>query len=155
MKKKCAYKGDKSSSWMERANSNKKNVGSGRFDRYLNIHIHPLMFDRPKWSPPKLSTEPLPMPDCPCCGRPVRDIASAVDDKRSGKPAHFDCVIAKIAEQERLEKGDSIAYIGKGRFGVVRFSGRRLSKILKIFEWEDENNRADWRKSISDHYSLT
>jgi hypothetical protein len=156
MKKKGFY--NKEDKGLERANLNKKNGGVGRFDRYLNAHIRPLMFDRLKWTPPKLSTEPLPMPDCPCCGKPIRDIATAINDKISGKPAHFDCIMAKVAAHERLEKGDTLAYIGNGKFGVVRFTGtvqRRLSKIVKIFEWEDQDVHAEWRKSVSDHYSLT
>jgi len=78
-------------------------------------------FERPKWNPPNLSTDPLPVSDCPWCGKPIRDMSSAIADKDSGYPVHFDCVTARIAFGERLEKGDSVAYIGGGRFGVVSF----------------------------------
>ena len=80
-------------------------------------------FERPKWVPPKLNTDPLPVPDCPYCGKPIRDISSAISDRDSELPVHFDCVAAKIAGNERLERGDSIVYIGGGRFGVVNFGG--------------------------------
>jgi len=80
-------------------------------------------FERPKWIPPNLSTDPLPVSDCPWCGKPIRDMSSAIADKDSGYPVHFDCVTARIAFGERLEKGDSIAYIGGGRFGIVSFGG--------------------------------
>ena len=78
-------------------------------------------FERPKWIPPNLSTDPLPVSDCPWCGKPIRDMSSAIADKDSGYPVHFDCVTARIAFGERLEKGDSVAYIGGGRFGIVSF----------------------------------
>jgi hypothetical protein len=78
-------------------------------------------FERPKWIPPSLSTDPLPVSNCPWCGKPIRDMSSAIADKDSGYPVHFDCVTARIAFGERLEKGDSIAYIGGGRFGIVSF----------------------------------
>jgi len=45
-------------------------------------------------------------------------------DKDTGDPVHFDCVTARIASGESLEQGETIAYIGAGRFGVVS-SGNR------------------------------
>jgi hypothetical protein len=112
-----------------------------------------------------MSTEPIPAPDCPYCGKPIKDLSAALSDKSSGLAVHFDCVIARIAENEILEKGDAVTYIGGGRFGVVHFSnssdfpGRSPAShkftIKKIFEWEDKENRADWRRFIADHYSVT
>jgi len=80
--------------------------------------------DRPKWIPPKFNTEPLPVYDCPWCGRPIRDLSQAIADKNTGLPLHFDCVAAKIAEGENLEKGDAVTYIGGGRFGIVNFKNQ-------------------------------
>ena len=79
--------------------------------------------ERPKWIPPKISAEPLPVSDCPWCGKPIRDIFSAISDKDTGCPVHFDCVTARIAFAERLEKGDYVAYIGGGRFGIISLGG--------------------------------
>ncbi|GHV50479.1 hypothetical protein AGMMS49579_04120 [Spirochaetia bacterium] len=113
--------------------------------------------DRPKWVPPQLSTEPIPSPDCPYCGKPIQDMSTAITDKSSALPVHFDCVIARLAEGEMLEPGDAVTYIGGGRFGVVQFlnpSDSRNFKIKKIVEWENKENRADWRKDIGDHYSI-
>jgi hypothetical protein len=110
-----------------------------------------------------MPAEPLPVPDCPWCGKPIRDFASAIADRDTGLPVHFDCVAAKIAGEERLEKGDAVTYIGGGRFGVVRFGSGgqgkggdgKIFKIKKIIEWENKDNRAEWRSTISDHYSVT
>jgi len=120
------------------------------------------LFDRPKWVPPKVSTEPLPVPDCPWCGKPIKDISLALTDRESGAPVHFDCVSARIAGGEVLEKGEVITYIGGGRFGVVYFSGsgnshpaNRNFKIKKIIEWENKDKRAEWRSLICDRYSIT
>jgi hypothetical protein len=64
--------------------------------------------------------------------------------------------MAFLAEDERLEKGDTLAYIGGGRFGIVRFTGiSHTFRIKKVMEWEDRENRAEWRKSISEYYSST
>jgi hypothetical protein len=109
-----------------------------------------------------MSVEPLPVPDCPWCGKPIRDFASAIADRDTGLPVHFDCVAARIAREEKLEKGDTVAYIGGGRFGVVHASGisgkggeGKFFTIKKIIEWENKDNRAEWRSTISDHYSVT
>jgi len=77
--------------------------------------------ERPKWIPPKINTEPLPVSECLWCGKPIRDISSAIADKDTGGPVHFDCVAARITFGEKLEKGDSVVYIGAGRFGIVNF----------------------------------
>jgi hypothetical protein len=122
-------------------------------------------FERPKWTPPKPPAEPLPSLVCPWCGKPIKDIASAMTDKDSGVPVHFDCVLARLAQGENFERGEAIAYIGGGRFAVVcfnsrsEFSGRgaehRKFSIKKIFEWENKDNRAAWRSAVCDHYSVT
>jgi hypothetical protein len=114
-----------------------------------------------------MNTDPLPVPDCPYCGKPIRDISVAIADKDTGVPVHFDCVAGRIAGGESLEKGDVVAYIGSGRFGIVNAESRsslrdshdRNSdldfKIKKIIEWEDKDKRADWRSLICEHYSVT
>jgi hypothetical protein len=115
-------------------------------------------YERPRWTPPALSTDPLPAPDCPYCGKPISDISAAMTDKNTGEPVHFDCVINRIAGGEMLEPGDTVSYIGGGRFGVVHFNDSRDPqnfRIKKILEWENKENRAEWRRSISDHYSVT
>ncbi|MDR0644967.1 MAG: hypothetical protein LBG05_08740 [Treponema sp.] len=124
-----------------------------------------VFYDRPKWSPPQMSTESYPLLNCPYCGKLIRDLASAVTDKMSEIPVHLECIISKIAEKEYLEKGDIIAYIGGGRFGIVHFNDRSylrrdkpLFTIKKVFEWENvenEDDRPAWRTLIRDHYSRT
>jgi hypothetical protein len=96
--------------------------------------------------------------ECHYCGKPIGDIALAVADKVSNKAVHFDCIIAKLTEEEHPEKGESIAYIGGGRFGIIRFNDppdSRKFTIRKILEWENKDERAEWRSQISDHYSVT
>jgi hypothetical protein len=114
--------------------------------------------ERPRWTPVKLPPIPLAVYDCPVCGKPIKDISSALTDKVSGNPAHFDCVLEKVADNEIRERGDVISYLGGGRFGIVHYANphdARGFKIKKIIEWEDKENRADWRKIIADHFSIT
>jgi hypothetical protein len=135
--------------------------GKGRSDKPEKPHYDKnrgVIYERPKWSPPKISAEPIPAPVCPYCGRPIRDLSAALTDKNTGEAVHFDCVIGRIAEGEVLEKGDSVIYIGGGRFGVVHFPNSqdaRNFKIKKILEWENREDRAPWRRIIADHFSVT
>jgi hypothetical protein len=131
------------------------------------------MYERPRWIPPQLNTGPIPELLCACCGKPIEDPGTAIEDRLSGGPVHFDCVISRLSKSENLEKGEVISYIGGGRFGIVRFNetragaktfrrddgppeeAGRVFSIRKIFELEDKERRADWRGSIADHYSIT
>ena len=114
--------------------------------------------ERPKWVAPQIPNDPLPMPNCPYCGKPIRDIAAALCEKGTGNAIHFDCIINRIAQEETLEKGDFVSYIGGGRFGIVRFNNPGDTKrftIKKIMEWENKDERPEWRSLVSDHYSVT
>ncbi|MDR0377000.1 MAG: hypothetical protein LBH70_04315 [Spirochaetaceae bacterium] len=116
------------------------------------------LYTRPKWIPIKPPADPLPVPECSMCGKPIKDITSAVADRLTGAPAHFDCIVSQISKSETIEKGDTVTYIGGGRFGVVHFTNphdTRNFKVKKIIEWEDKGNRADWRQTVADHFSLT
>ena len=117
-----------------------------------------LNYERPQWTPPAVSNEPLPVSDCPWCGKPIKDMSLAISDKNTGKAVHFDCIIFRLSESENLEPGEIISYIGGGRFGIIHYdnpSNPQNFTIKKIFEWENKDNRAGWRQAISDHFSVT
>jgi hypothetical protein len=113
---------------------------------------------RLQWKPLPVDTSPLPTPECPLCGRPINDIASAIQDKNSECPAHFDCVLAEITKKETLEWGDAVAYIGGGRFAVVHYPSLTDTKtfhIKKIVEWENKDEKTPWRQNLADRFSTT
>ena len=62
---------------------------------------------------------------CPVCGKDIEDMASAVVDKASGKPAHFDCILDQLQKTETLGENEKIAYIGQGRFALLRYEDPR------------------------------
>jgi hypothetical protein len=134
--------------------------GGGRFgdSRFAEDKKTEGSVERLRWLPPKLSTEPLPVPDCPYCGKPIKDLSLAFSDRNSDEVIHFDCMIDRISKGETLEQGDTVCYIGGGRFGVVHFgnpSKPQDFRIKRIYEWENKENRAEWRQVISDHFSVT
>ena len=128
-------------------------IGEGKFERKQGS-----LFDRPKWVAPKVSPVPIIAASCAWCGKPIKDIAAAIAEPETGKPVHFGCVIDRIVGRETLESGDTISYIGGGRFGIVHYNNppdTRDFYIKKIFEWENKENRSEWRVTISDHFSVT
>jgi len=128
-------------------------VGEDRYEkRRGSLH------ERPKWVPPRPPTMPIPTALCAWCGKQIKEISTAISDPDSGQPVHFDCIIDKIVERENLETGDTVSYIGNGRFGIVHYNNppdTRDFKIKKIYEWENRENRAEWRTEISDRFSFT
>lgn len=93
---------------------------------------------------------------CPACGNAIEDLSSAIADKVSGQPMHFDCALKKLSEMESLSANQSVAYIGQGRFAVITRenpSDMKHFKIEKIIEWEDKNNPASWRGEMAELYS--
>jgi len=114
--------------------------------------------ERLRWTAPSLPANPITSPDCPWCGKPIKDITTAISDKESGRPVHFDCVLARIVKMEHLETNDSVCYIGGGRFGVIHYNNppdMRDFTVKRILEWELKEKKCEWRKPISEYFSLT
>ena len=59
-----------------------------------------------------------PMPVCSICGKSIETIADAICEGE-GSFSHFDCVIAKIREQEKVSENETVSYIGHGNFAVL------------------------------------
>ena len=99
------------------------------------------------------SFEPV---ECTFCGRPVTDFACALAHNESGQPVHFDCVLSYLTEREHLTEGQSISYIGQGRFAVIRMqnplNGLRFA-IERVIEWESRDKKYEWRSTIAEAYT--
>ena len=94
---------------------------------------------------------------CEICGQPIQEMASAMANRGSGKPVHFDCIVKKLSENERLDEKDRMTYIGNGKFAVLHFENphdMRHFSIVKEIEWErGEENRSSWREEMASLYS--
>jgi hypothetical protein len=116
------------------------------------------LYERPRWTAPVLPANPITTPDCPWCGKQIKDITTAISDNDTGLPVHFDCVLLRIAEMENLDANDSVCYIGGGRFGIIHYNNlpdARDFSIKKILEWEKKDGNSEWRRPISEYFSIT
>ncbi len=58
-----------------------------------------------------------PKPVCALCGQPIELIAEAICEPNGGY-SHFDCVIAKLKEEEHVTEDEKLSYVGHGNFAV-------------------------------------
>jgi hypothetical protein len=96
------------------------------------------------------------MPACPLCGKPVYDLSTAIAAAReTGEPAHFDCVLERVAASETLESGEKLVYLGSGAFGVVEFKDKSEAHfaVKRRIQWEKEGEKKDWRRGLSSRIS--
>jgi hypothetical protein len=119
---------------------------------------HASIYERLHWTAPVLPPNPITTPDCPWCGKQIKDITCAIADKETGHPIHFSCVLGKVTDMVSLETDDTVCYIGGGRFGIVHYNNPpdvRDFTIKRIIEWEVKDNSGDWRMPISEYFSVT
>jgi hypothetical protein len=125
----------------------------GKFEK-SRVSLH----ERPRWTAPVQPPNPITTPECPWCEKKISDITTAISDRDTGRPVHFDCVITRISEMENIGINDAVCYIGGGRFGVIHYNNMpdtRDFTIKKILEWELKDNSNEWRRPISEYFSIT
>ncbi len=106
----------------------------------------------PEAAPPPV----LPSHVCPRCGEPIQDITSALTDRESGTPIHFDCAVRFLEGAESVSDKQKIVYIGQGRFAVMEFEipgDTKKFHIIRTIEWESREHRAEWRADIAGQFS--
>ena len=99
-----------------------------------------------------------PKPICEKCGKEIRDLTTALSDKDSGNPVHFDCILEFIKNSEEIKENEEVIYIGNGNFAIVSFENpkiRKKFKIVKSIEWEEKNRTYQWKDEIKELASNT
>ncbi len=76
-----------------------------------------------------------PLLECPLCGKVIENIASALTYPEGGF-CHFDCVLEKIAKDERITENQKVSYIGRGTFAVVEENEENGFSFTKKIIWE-------------------
>ena len=94
---------------------------------------------------------PIVLPDCPVCGKQVRELASALTHRVSRKPAHFDCVVRELRESNEIAPQEKICYLGGGSFGILEFrapGGPTRFVIKKRIQYEEKEAPQEWKKPL-------
>jgi hypothetical protein len=90
-------------------------------------------------------------PDCPVCGKPVRELSSALTHRVSRQPAHFDCVVRELREANPVAAQEKLCYLGGGSFGILEFrpaGGPSGFIIKKRIQYEEKEFPQLWKKPL-------
>ena len=77
-----------------------------------------------------------PLPVCTICDKPIDAIAQAISGLEEGTFSHFDCVLRKIADDERLLPHQKVSYIGRGVFAIVETDSEGNFQFVKRIPYE-------------------
>lgn len=94
---------------------------------------------------------PIILPDCPVCGKQVRELASALTHRVARQPAHFDCVMRELMDSNELAPEEKICYLGGGSFGILEFrppGGPTRFVIRKRIQYEEKETPQEWKKPL-------
>jgi hypothetical protein len=104
----------------------------------------------PEEVPPRPSA-PLVIPDCPVCGKPVRELSSALTHRATRQPAHFDCILQELRQSNEIAADEKVCYLGGGCFGVLEFRsapGPNRFVIKRRIQYEEKETPQDWKKPL-------
>lgn len=105
----------------------------------------------PQTPAPVEAPRTLPTPDCPVCGKPIRELASALTHRVSRQPAHFDCVVRELRESNEVAPQEKICYIGGGSFAILEFRPQGSPSrfvIRKRIPYEEKETPQEWKKPL-------
>jgi len=91
------------------------------------------------------------IPDCPLCGKPVRDLAAALTHRVTRQPAHFDCIVTELREGNEIGQEEKLCYLGAGAFGILAFNPPGTDTkfvIRKRIQYEEKETPHDWKKPL-------
>jgi hypothetical protein len=94
---------------------------------------------------------PLVFPDCPICGKQVRELSSALTHRPTQQPAHFDCIVRELREANPMAPQEKLVYLGGGTFGILEFrpqGGPAGFVIKKRIQYEEKDQPAAWKKPL-------
>lgn len=97
--------------------------------------------------------EQTPQYFCPFCGERIRALKTAVARKEDNAPSHFDCVLKNLSDQEELNPGEKMCYLGNGSFGIIKEKVGSMSNrffVRKRIQYENKETKIEWRRQLSD-----
>ncbi len=90
---------------------------------------------------------------CSICEKPIESITQAFSGDSPGDIAHFDCVLKKLQEDEKLTERQRISYIGNGTFAVIEYKNKNTTgpfTIIKRFQIETKETMDKIKKIVNE-----
>lgn len=75
---------------------------------------------------------------CPKCKKLIDQMSSAIEDKKTGKLCHFDCISEELKKDLKISGRQRLVYLGSGTFGVIEDvveDGRKIFVIKNKIEY--------------------
>ncbi len=120
--------------------------GSGKNSLLPEQHHKPYHSNLPQLPVKKVHE---PKETCVICGEVIEGIASALTHPDGGF-CHFDCVLNKIKEDEKLSLLQKVSYIGKGTFAVVNQEEDGSFSFTKKIVWESSEAFAKMKQYVEE-----
>jgi len=100
---------------------------------------------------PERPENPVVYPDCPICGKSVRELASALTHRASRQPAHFDCIMRELRDSNEMAPQEKLCYLGGGSFGILELRPQGAPSrfvIRKRIQYEEKETPQEWKKQL-------
>lgn len=91
-----------------------------------------------------------PVPPCAICGKPIESIAQAIAGPQPEAFSHFDCVLRKIAEEEKILPHQKVSYIGRGVFAIVETDADGRFVFVKRIPYENPETFQSMKRYVED-----
>lgn len=109
--------------------------------------------NRKNFRKPKNKSEKLPPVSCSICGKAIDTIAQTIGGPAKDEFSHFDCAIRTLSENETIQSGQKICYIGNGDFAVIEYNKKNFSggfSVIKRISYENQEMKSSVKKLVSE-----
>ena len=89
-----------------------------------------------------------PNPPCCICGKPIDAISQSIGGPEQETFSHFDCVLRKIADDEKILPSQKVSYIGRGVFAVIEMLEDGKFTIIKRIPYENPETYSFMKKYV-------
>lgn len=77
-----------------------------------------------------------PKPICQLCNEVITSIAHSFSGSEEGSYIHFDCMLKKVEEDEKVQPPQKVSYIGSGSFAIVEKDESGKFSVVKQIQVE-------------------
>ncbi len=90
---------------------------------------------------------------CAICGKPIESITQAIGGPEKDEISHFDCILRRLEEEEKIVPGQKVSYVGNGTFAVIEYKNRNYTggfTIIKRIQIENKETTDFVKRLVND-----